>query len=53
MSQDSADLDNGYARLMANYNLGPGINLAGVIGQDTFEDNEDTSFAGIAMGISF
>ena len=45
--------DNGYARLMANYNLGPGINLAGVIGQDTFEDNEDTSFAGIAMGISF
>ena len=45
--------DNGYARLMANYNLGPGIDLAGVIGQDTFDGGEDTSFAGIAMGISF
>ncbi len=45
--------DNGYARLMANYNLGPGINLAGVIGQDSFDSGDDTSFAGIAMGISF
>ena len=45
--------DNGYARLMANYNLGPGIDLAGVIGQDTTDGGEDTSFAGIAMGISF
>ncbi len=45
--------DNGYARLMANYNLGPGINLAGVIGQDSTDKGDDTSFAGIAMGISF
>ncbi len=45
--------DNGYARLMANYNLGPGINLAGVIGQDSTDSGDDTSFAGIAMGISF
>ena len=52
-TQDSAMLDNGYSRLMANYNLGPGINLAGVVGRDTFESNDDTSFAGVAMGISF
>ena len=48
--------DNDYSRLMANYNLGPGINLAGVVGRDSFNvgDNEgDTTFAGIAMGISF
>ncbi len=32
--------DNGYARLMANYNLGPGINLAGVIGQDSFDSGD-------------
>ena len=29
--------DNDYTRLMANYNLGPGINLAGVIGEDSYE----------------
>ncbi len=48
--------DNGYARLMANYNLGPGINLAGVVGEDSFDvgtQKGDTTFAGIAMGISF
>ena len=53
MSQDSAGLDNGYARLLGNYNIGPGINLAGAIGQDTFADNQDTTFAGVAMAISF
>ena len=52
MTQGSAT-DNGYARLLGNYNLGPGINLAGAIGQDTFADDEDTTFAGIAMAISF
>ncbi len=45
--------DTDFARLMANYNLGPGINLAGVIGQDSTDKGNDTSFAGIAMGISF
>ncbi len=45
--------DTDFARLMANYNLGPGINLAGVIGQDSTDSGDDTSFAGIAMGISF
>ena len=52
-SQDSSNLDNTYARLLANYNLGPGINLAGALGQDTFEDDENTTFAGIAMAINF
>ncbi len=52
-TQDSAMLDNGYARLMGNYNLGPGINLAGVLGNDTTDNKEDTTFAGVAMAISF
>ena len=52
-TQDSAGIDNGYARLLGNYNIGPGINLAGAIGQDTFADDENTTFAGIAMAISF
>lgn len=52
-TQDSSNLDNTYARLLGNYNLGPGINLAGALGQDTFEDDENTTFAGIAMAISF
>ena len=60
MSQDDngkgVKTDNDYSRLMANYNLGPGINLAGVIGRDSFNvgDNDgDTTFAGMALGISF
>ncbi len=52
-AQDSSSTDNGYARLMGNYSIGPGISLAGVLGQDTFEHDENTTFAGIAMGISF
>ncbi len=53
MTQDSAGTDNGYMRLLGNYNLGPGINLAGAVGQDTFADDENTTFAGVAMAISF
>ncbi len=52
-SQDSSGLDNGYARVLGNYNLGPGINLAGAVGQDTFANDENTTFAGVAMAISF
>ncbi len=52
-TQDSSNTDNGYARLLGNYNLGPGINLAGAVGQDTFDNDENTTFAGVAMAISF
>ena len=52
-SQDDLSLDNTYARLLGNYNLGPGINLAGALGQDTFDSDNNTTFAGIAIGISF
>ena len=55
-STPNVKTDNGYTRLIANYNLGPGINLAGVIGEDSYEvgtTKGDTTFAGIAMGISF
>ena len=54
---DDAMLDNDFARLLANYNLGPGINVAGAIGLDSpnagANDGNDTTFAGIALGISF
>ena len=52
-NQDSAGIDNTYARLLGNYNLGPGINLAGALGQDTLASDENTTFAGVAMAISF
>ena len=52
-NQDSSNLENTYSRLLGNYNLGPGINLAGAVGQDTFENDENTTFAGVAMAISF
>lgn len=52
-NQDSAGTDNTYARLLGNYNLGPGINLAGALGQDTLASDENTTFAGVAMAISF
>ncbi len=45
--------DTDMARLLANYNLGPGINLAGALGQDSNMADEDTTFAGVALGISF
>ena len=52
-----ANLDNDFVRLLANYNLGPGVNLAGAIGSDSpsagSNKGKDTSFAGIALGISF
>ena len=52
--QEDMGLDSEFARLMGNYNLGPGINLAGVIGADSnnVSDN-DSTFAGVALGISF
>ena len=50
-------IDNDFARLLANYNIGPGINLAGAIGVDSPNagDNKgkDTSFAGVALAIEF
>ena len=52
-TQDSAGIDSTYARILGNYNLGPGINLAGAVGQDTLASDENTTFAGVAMAISF
>ena len=52
-SQDSEDVDTDFTRLMATYNLGPGINMAGVLGTDAPQDNDDTSFAAMALLISF
>ena len=54
-NQDQGDaLDNDYMRLLANYNLGPGVNVAGAVGVDSNEaTGMDTSFAGVALGISF
>ena len=51
--QKDGAVDTEMARLLANYNLGPGINLAGALGQDTTIADEETTFAGIALGISF
>ena len=39
--------------LLANYNIGPGINLAGGVGSDSPAGGGDTTFAGIALAISF
>jgi outer membrane protein OmpU len=50
-NEDAAD-DTDFARLLANYNIGPGINLAGAIGNDS-TDAGDTTFAGVALAISF
>ena len=52
-SDEDQDLDTDFVRLLANYNLGPGINLAGAIGSDSPDTGNDTTFAGIALGISF
>ena len=48
-----AGIDTDFARLLANYNIGPGINLAGALGNDSPDGGDDTTFAGIALGISF
>ena len=52
-SDDDQGLDTDFVRLLANYNLGPGINLAGAVGSDSPDTGNDTTFAGIALGISF
>ena len=52
-SDEDQSLDTDFARLLANYNLGPGINVAGALGNDSPDTGNDTSFAGIALGVSF
>jgi hypothetical protein len=52
-SQDSENVDTDFSRLMATYNVGPGVNLAGVVGRDSPSDNEDTSFGAVALLVSF
>ena len=53
MSHDSEGVDVDMMRLLANYNIGPGINVAGGAGIDSSEAADDTTFAGIALAISF
>ena len=51
--QDGA-VDSEFARLMANYNIGPGISVIGALGSDSNNMNDtDTTFAGIALTIDF
>ncbi len=52
-SNDDAADDTDFARLLANYNIGPGINLAGAFGSDSPDGGQDTTFAGVALAISF
>ncbi len=52
-SQDSENVDTDFSRLMATYNLGPGVNLAGVVGRDSPSSNDDTSFGAVALLVSF
>ncbi|MDE0047713.1 MAG: porin [bacterium] len=46
-------VDTDLARLLANYNLGPGVNVVGALGADSNINDEDTTFAGIALAVSF
>jgi hypothetical protein len=50
---DDAGVNVDFSRVLANYNIGPGINLAGAIGSDSSDSAGDTTFAGIALAISF
>ena len=52
-SNDDDNLNTDFARLLANYNLGPGVNVAAALGNDSPDTGNDTTFAGIALGISF
>ncbi len=47
------DVDTDFGRLMGTYSIGPGISLAGVLGSDSPASKQDTTFAGVAMAISF
>ncbi len=51
-SQDGM-VDTDFSRLLGNYNLGPGINLAGAIGVDSHDSGNDTTFGAIALGVAF
>ena len=52
--QGDMNLDAEFARLLANYNLGPGVNLAGALGNDSNNvTGNDSTFAGVALAISF
>ncbi len=54
VEQEDANTDAELARLLANYNLGPGISLAGAVGSDSNNvTGNDSTFAGVALGISF
>ena len=50
-ADDGLDVD--LSRLLAKYNVGPGIDLIGAIGSDSPADGEDTTFAGVALTINF
>ena len=46
-------VDSDLARLLATYSIGPGVHLAGALGADSPASGNDTTLAGIALGISF
>ena len=50
-SDTGMDID--LTRLLANYNVGPGINLIGAVGSDSPAGSGDTTFAGVALSIYF
>lgn len=54
-SQDNNPEEPGtdFMRLMGNYNLGPGIDLVGVIGSDSHDNGNDTTFGAVALGVAF
>ena len=47
------ETDSDFSRLMATYNIGPGIDVAGAIGADSTDAGDDTSFGAIALLINF
>ncbi len=50
---DGEKVDTDFMRLMGGYNLGPGIDLVGVIGADAHDNGNDTTFGAIALGVTF
>jgi hypothetical protein len=46
-------VDTDFMRLMGSYNIGPGIDVVGVVGSDSHDNGNETSFGAVALGVSF
>ncbi len=46
-------VDTDFMRLMGSYNLGPGIDVVGVLGNDSHDNDNETTFGAIALGVAF